>query len=186
MAGTARQFADKIAAGIRQRTDNFSKVSVEMTASCLDPRFKELKFLSDKTRLMIYKAIQKAIKNMDPLEPAAKKQKVDLDKYALFGMQAPADLSAADIEWKLYLQQENALLNVDCLQWWAVNRNRFPCLAKLARKYLCIPATSVPSEQLFSHVGDIITKKRNSLKPEQAETLVFVCDNYAHFCDVNA
>ena len=34
----------------------------------------------------------------------------------------------------------------DPLQWWKVNANRYLVLIQLARKYLCIPATSVPSE----------------------------------------
>ena len=39
----------------------------------------------------------------------------------------------------------------DLLQWWKVKQNAYPSLAKLARNYLAIPATSVPSESVFSH-----------------------------------
>ncbi|CAG8812499.1 3982_t:CDS:2, partial [Racocetra fulgida] len=39
----------------------------------------------------------------------------------------------------------------------------YPILAKLAHKYLSIPATSIPSERLFSSVGLTITEKRTSL-----------------------
>ena len=34
----------------------------------------------------------------------------------------------------------------------------------MARDYLAIPASSVPSEQVFSRAGDIISKKRNHLE----------------------
>ena len=34
----------------------------------------------------------------------------------------------------------------DPLKWWDVNKNNFPILSQLARKYLSIPATSVSSE----------------------------------------
>ena len=37
--------------------------------------------------------------------------------------------------------------------WWRVNAVRFPLHATLARRYLCIPATSAPSERLFSAAG---------------------------------
>ncbi|CAG8494916.1 6583_t:CDS:1, partial [Ambispora gerdemannii] len=39
----------------------------------------------------------------------------------------------------------------------------YPILSQLARKYLTIPATSVPSECPFSDVENIITPERNRL-----------------------
>ena len=32
------------------------------------------------------------------------------------------------------------------LQWWHDHKRRFPCLSLMAKKYLCISATSVPSD----------------------------------------
>jgi hypothetical protein len=56
------------------------------------------------------------------------------------------------------------------LAWWASEdggRN-FGILARLARKYLAVQATSAPSEQVFSLAGHIITKLRNRLDPAVA------------------
>ena len=37
------------------------------------------------------------------------------------------------------------------LEWWKnVGKKQYPGIYKIACKYLCIPATSVPSEQVFS------------------------------------
>jgi hypothetical protein len=50
----------------------------------------------------------------------------------------------------------------------------YPSLAKLAKKYLSAPATSVASEQLFSVAGDVYDDKRSRLAPDKAEMLVFL------------
>ncbi len=64
----------------------------------------------------------------------------------------------------------------DPLQWWKDNEE-FPRLAKLPQKILCIPATSVASERLFSSSGNIQTVFRSSLKPEKLNMLVFLHKN---------
>ena len=67
----------------------------------------------------------------------------------------------------------------DCpLLWWKTNSTRFPVLSKLARKYLAIPATSTPSERLFSEAGNIMTIKRAQLAPNTLENLVFCKKNW--------
>ena len=62
------------------------------------------------------------------------------------------------------------------LTWWAINK----LLAKLARRYLSAPPTSVPLESLFSVAGDLYNEKRNRLSPEHAEELLFIKSNF-HF-----
>ena len=49
--------------------------------------------------------------------------------------------------------QYNENGHLDPLKWWQLNSVRYPCVSVLARKYLSIPATSVPSEKAFSLTG---------------------------------
>ncbi len=49
--------------------------------------------------------------------------------------------------------------------------------AKLARKYLCIPATSSPSERHFSASGNIVTCQRSCHMPAVVDRLVFLARN---------
>ena len=54
----------------------------------------------------------------------------------------------------------------DPLAWWQSLEQNLPILSTLARKYLCICATSTASERLFSASGNVVVPKRSSLKPE--------------------
>ena len=61
--------------------------------------------------------------------------------------------------------------------WWNNNKLRYPLLAKLAKRYLCSPPTSVPSERLFSGAGILYEGRRNKLTAEHAEMLLFIKNN---------
>lgn len=68
-------------------------------------------------------------------------------------------------------------LDEDPLTWWKSKQTQYPNLSQIARRYLCIPCTSVPCERLFSDAGNVITKKRASLDPETVEKLMFLYEN---------
>ena len=42
----------------------------------------------------------------------------------------------------------------------------FPLISQIARDYLAIPATSAPSERVFSMAGNLISKKRTRISSE--------------------
>jgi hypothetical protein len=55
----------------------------------------------------------------------------------------------------------------DILAWWkSTGTSSFPTLAKMARDYFAIPASSVASERVFSSAADICTPDRNRLEPD--------------------
>lgn len=50
--------------------------------------------------------------------------------------------------------------SADPLLWWRIKKRdgSLGCMGDLARQFLCIPATSVPSEQLFSDAEILLPK----------------------------
>ena len=63
------------------------------------------------------------------------------------------------------------------LEWWKKHCGDYVVLPQLAKKYLCITASSTPSERVFSTSGLIVSKKRTCLKPEKVNMLVFLSKN---------
>ena len=55
---------------------------------------------------------------------------------------------------------------------------------RLARRILSVPATSAPTERLFSTASYIARKKRNRLLAETTAELVFLHENHARWEDV--
>ena len=90
----------------------------------------------------------------------------------------------AQNELKMYRRVQilphNASEPANPLTWWQTHETHFPMLAKLAKQFLCIPATSAPSERIFSAAGNVLTKKRNRLKPDMASVLVFLHKSWTY------
>jgi hypothetical protein len=63
------------------------------------------------------------------------------------------------------------------LEWWREHHTDYPHIWKLAERILAIPATSAPSERVFSSAANIVDKKRVRLKPENIDLLVFLRGN---------
>ena len=83
----------------------------------------------------------------------------------------------ATAEITLYLQEMALDGDETPLTGWKNNQGRFPLMARLARKYLCICATSAPSEHVFSPAGSVATPLRSLLNPEKVNMLVFLARN---------
>lgn len=80
--------------------------------------------------------------------------------------QSPRDRLHKEME--RYIKQETIDCDDDPSVWWKYRVRDFPLLNKLARKYLAVPASSSPSERLFSKAGQIVTSE-GSVKDRLSE-----------------
>jgi hypothetical protein len=70
--------------------------------------------------------------------------------------------------------------STDPLHWWRENRFRFPKTAIAARKWLCVPGTSTPSERIFSHCGIALSAKRSSMRGDALMNQILLKNNLSH------
>ena len=83
-------------------------------------------------------------------------------------------LKQATDEIEIYKNEDSIPLRNNPLQWWKDNQFRFPLLSNYVKSILCIPATSVRSERVFSTAGDIVSGQRANIKSENVDMLTFL------------
>ncbi|KAF0031713.1 hypothetical protein F2P81_016268 [Scophthalmus maximus] len=117
-----------------------------------------------------------------PLPLGVKKQRKSLESFFKKWSQEEDALPLTD-EQKVQNELERYLMCPDAdsesepLDWWRLHEHNFTRLSQLAKKYLCNPATSTPSERIFSTGGNIVTCTRAALKLEKVKQLVFLAQN---------
>ena len=76
------------------------------------------------------------------------------------------------------LRKENKKEYNDPLCWWKENEHKYPVIAALAKLFLAIPASTAPSERVWSRAARLIsTIKRANLKEDVSSGMMFVREN---------
>ena len=189
------QMKAKISEDLQQR---YNSLTVTLLDKCsfLDPRFRG-KYVMDKDEV-IYQLKQEAVAVLESENEKAttdhsaenpeesqhlKKKRKGLSAILYHCLGASNDnenLSheeKIDKEIKRYEEYPPVDVDLDPLMWWKDEQKKFPVLESLARKYLCICGTSVPSERLFSQGGNIVNTLRNRLSAEHVNMLIFLAKN---------
>jgi predicted transcriptional regulator len=78
-----------------------------------------------------------------------------------------------------YLAQPNIGMKQKVFEHWEGIKENFGSLYDLAIQHLIIPATSAPSERIFSVAGNVTTVKRTSLTGEHVNMIIFLNMNYS-------
>ena len=126
-----------------------------------------------------------------PLPDKSKKYVDQFFDYDYEGAE-PIDADTESLEDRVKLEMQNYLacrlpkfgkgqkVKFNPIAWWKANQNTYPLLSKAVRYYLNIPASSAPSERIFSLASNTVTKKRATLLPDNVNMLIFLHHNYSY------
>lgn len=173
---------------VEQRFGSIEKIQIYAEATILDPRFKQYGFLNNSSfteskKTIINKATTIHIGMKNTMQPAIQNQPMtlggdsiwnDFDEEVRSKLISTNPTSAAIVEVDKYLQERLIPRHENPLKWWKDNRNVYPCLFELMKKRLCVLATSVPCERIFSKAGQTISEKRSRLSSKNFEKMIFL------------
>jgi hypothetical protein len=159
-----------------------------LKGSFLDPRFKSLDFVHYRMRDNVIKQLQKEyeILKKDLIPDVSVRSSGDQSNLTAMGSfwkkknAKNVTPLTNEIQHYLNLPELPALEEYDPFAWWATNKAQYPVLHKIAMKYLSIPATSVPSERLFSDANNLVTPQRTRLSSSIINQLMFLKRNRKH------
>lgn len=165
---------------------------IALVATFLDPRFKHFNWSTQEKRNEahsltrdLYEDLKRKLRIPDDIEEITNTRNYheEEEEEGIFSELESASIQAnfEDDELANYMVSETIGLQSNPMNWWSNNKSRFPILAQLARKYLSVPSTSVPSERLFSDAGNHISAKRTRLAPDLVDKFLFLKRNSSHF-----
>ena len=170
--------------------------TIILVATALHPAQKRLKMFSQENRDNVRKYLKDEIMKMkDENSQSAsvniKVEKADLGpsspqklrlssqegqesalRYLLGDLYEISDDEATTDEVDDYFNEKPSICHP--MDYWKQNCVRYPMLSQISRKLLYIPATSTPSERVFSAAGNTILAKRAALDAETVDELIFL------------
>ncbi|XP_060806471.1 E3 SUMO-protein ligase ZBED1-like [Amyelois transitella] len=82
--------------------------------------------------------------------------------------------SSAIVIVKQYREMQYLDRHLEPILFWEQRKKAMPELYELAIKYLCIPASSVPAERVFSKAALICNQRRNRLDSKKVDEIIFL------------
>lgn len=158
-----------------------------LIGAVLDPRYRQLKFLSSSEAGKCKDALNGAftvlqLEESDDAvavnEPVLKRRKrAGKEEKEEFNFDIDGDSPckpASQTELDRYLALPNEPETSKALDWWKAHAVSYPLLSQLARRYLAIPASSASSERTFSKLKLTATAARHNLRPDKLCMLLFI------------
>lgn len=203
LLGEVRKLGEGLLTELTKRFGVTESIELVGQSIFLDPRFKKQGFgevsrfqetyntIIMKARGQIMSSSSRTESGLDigkpeeearlPLPPLTPSSSIwnDFDESVsrLQGHQVQDAKALAIIEADKYLAEPLLPRNLDPLVWWDERKRIFPNLYQLVLKRLCIQATSVPCERIFSKAGQLMTEKRSRLTSQKLTQMLFINSN---------
>ena len=152
-------------------------------STLLDPRFKKVGFgdttACNQTVQRLMTELASVINSETPTPATGSNEGTEsrlwsvIDEHVAATISRPST-SSSMITLRTYLDQPNLARKEDPLRWWQLKEQSLFGLSTLSiyvRKFLSIPATSVPAERLFSKAGELMSLKRNRIKSIKSKNI---------------
>lgn len=148
----------------------------EETSSCL-----QRNIISVREAILKEKHVEISSESMEETIPDESEFSIDMwGEFKSVEMPSQQNPKATSfVELDAYLCDEYLPMDSNPLTYWAdvSNQNKFPALFELAKRLLCVPATSVSCERIYSKRGSILTAKRNYLANKNFKQMLFLHHN---------
>lgn len=194
---TPSQLAQELISQMSRRFGGLESKFYLAAATLLDPRFKKLPFSDPSSCQPIETRLQGMMSVEEPQpstsstcatemlqESPAETEKQSSSFWQRFDQAVEKTIATAArpitgpiIEFRRYHEESLIKRQDDPLLWWREREAIFPKLQELAKQFLSVPATSVPSERLFSKAGELISHRRSSLKESLVDKILFLNKN---------
>ncbi|GFR96230.1 zinc finger BED domain-containing protein 4 [Elysia marginata] len=173
---------------MQQHFSGLENKGILSAATLLDPRYKQHAFTDpaalEAAKQRLISDTQSVVQNN---ASGSKSTIAKMDSSATFwGMfdkkvvdagAMKTDVTEADNETRRFFKEVNIPRTADPLHWWKLNEIQFPHLKIIAKKYLCVPATAIPSNRLFTKDGIEFSRRRELFKPGQLNGMIFLNQN---------
>ncbi|XP_056271977.1 zinc finger BED domain-containing protein 4-like [Pseudoliparis swirei] len=188
----ALEMGNQLIRQLREKLYTLQSMSIMSLATLLDPQFKVIGFFSQTKATEAIKrltsecaTIIRSKQSREEIPQASTSHDVTggsklwhrLDTSVMEAQKTQNVTADATVEVQRYLSEPNISRLENPLEYWERQKFLYQNLYRLALAFLCTPASSVPCERVFSKAGEVVSKKRNRLKPKTVEKLLFLNKN---------
>ncbi|XP_019744386.1 zinc finger BED domain-containing protein 4-like [Hippocampus comes] len=185
--GKVKELVDALCVSMDRKFHRMEWNTVLSETTILDPRFKKLAFTDNRADDKALQRITSAAERSSQSTPLPGGQEGEETQasavWRFFEDRATGSTtrrnpsSDAILEVRSYCEEPLFQRSADPLSWWEAKDSGYPRLTHVMTRRLCIVATSVPSERIFSKTGQILTERRNRINPSKLRHLVFLNAN---------